>query len=117
MQSWSPRSFSLFSVSKVLRLVRRGLLWIFLPLAAFFAFPSLLVALLLWWRASKTWDAQERWSGTWLLAVVCGGVYGGMLWFGHPLPFLLQAFVFGVFHHTLSESMVSLEHLWDLTFY
>ena len=70
-----PRSFSLLSASKVLAAVRRGLLWVFLPLAALLALPSLLAALLLWWRAGKTWDAQERWSGIRLLAVVCGGVY------------------------------------------
>ncbi len=76
MQRLSPYTCSLSSVSKALRLLRRGLLWVFLPLAAFLALPSLLIAALWWWRASKTWDAQERWSGTWLLAVVCGCAYG-----------------------------------------
>src|SRR5258708_30308035 len=114
MQALSPRSSLKFSISKLPRLVRRGLLWIFLPLAACFALPSLLMAALLWWRASKTWDAQERWSGTWLVAVVCGGIYGGILWFGHPLPSLLQTIVFGVFDHALSRSVVSLERLWGL---
>jgi hypothetical protein len=112
MQRLSPHTCSLFSVSKALRLLRRGLLWVFLPLAAFLALPSLLIAALWWWRASKTWDAQERWSGTWLLAVVCGCAYGGILWFGHPFPSLLQAVVF--FHHTWSETMVALERLWGL---
>ncbi len=114
MQALSPRSSLKFSISKLPRLVRRGLLWIFLPLAACFALPSLLMAALLWWRASKTWDAQERWSGTWLLAVVCGGIYAGILWFAHPLPSLLQTIVFGVFDHALSKSVVSLERLWGL---
>ncbi len=109
-----PRSFSLLSASKVLAAVRRGLLWVFLPLAALLALPSLLAALLLWWRAGKTWDAQERWSGIRLLAVVCGGVYAGMLWFSHPLPSLLQALAFGLSHHALAESVVSLERLWEL---
>jgi hypothetical protein len=100
---------------KVLRVLRRILFWLFLLLAALFACPALVLALLLWWRASKTWDAHERWSGTWLLAVVCGGIYGGLLFIGHPLPVLLERLAFGLFHHrALSPSLGALEQLWEV---
>jgi hypothetical protein len=105
---------SLSSVSNALHLLRPVLLWVFLPLAAFFAFPSLLIALLVWWRISKTWDSHERWSGTWLLAVICTGAYAGLLWFGHSFPSLVQAVAFGVFHHAVSQVVLSLERLWGL---
>ena len=80
-----------WSISHTLRRLRQALLWAFLPLATCLAFPSLLIALFLWWSAGRTWDTRERWSGIWLLAGVCGAVYGGLLWLDHPLPFLLQA--------------------------
>jgi hypothetical protein len=97
---------------EVLRVLRRILFWLFLLQAALFACPALVLALLLWWRASKTWDARERWSGTWLLAVVCSGIYGGLLYIGHPLPSLLDRLAFGLFHHrALSQSLGALEQL------
>ena len=100
---------------EVLRVLRRILFWLFLLLAALFACPALVLALLLWWRASKTWDARERWSGTCLLAVVCGGIYGGLLYIGHPLPSLLERLAFGLLHHrALSQSLGALAQLWGL---
>ncbi len=79
--------------------VRQALFAIFLPLAAVLALPSLGIGALIWWRASTTWDYRERWSGTWLMAIVGLLVYGFLTWFNHPLPFLF---------HTLS---VDLSHL------
>ncbi len=100
---------------EVLRVLRRILFWLFLLLAALFACPALVLALLLWWRASKTWDARERWSGTWLLAVVCSGIYGGLPFVGHPLPVLLERLAFGLFHHrALSQSLGALEQMWEV---
>jgi len=78
---------------------RRALLALFLPIAAVFALPSLGMGALIWWRASKTWDSRERWSGTWLMTIVGLLVYGFVSWFYHPLPSLF---------HTLS---VYLSHL------
>lgn len=88
---------------------RRALLWAFLPLAACLALPSLLLALFLWWSAGRTWDTRERWSGIWLLAVVCCAAYGALLWLGHPLPFLLQAVGSG-----LRQGALALARLWAL---
>ncbi len=67
---------------------RRALLALFLPIAAVFALPSLGIGALIWWRASKTWDSRERWSGTWLMAIIGLLVYGFLTWFYHPLPSL-----------------------------
>ncbi len=49
---------------------RQALLALFLPIAAALALPSLGIGALIWWRASKTWDYRERWSGTWLMAII-----------------------------------------------
>lgn len=103
-----------WSISHALRRVRHALLWAFLTLATCLALPSLLIGLLLWWSAGRTWDTRERWSGIWLLAGVCGAVYGGLLWLSRPLPFLLQAVAFGLLHHALAEGMGTLAHLWAL---
>ena len=103
-----------WSISYALRRVRRTLLWTFLPLAACLALPSLLIALLLWWSAGRTWDSRERWSGIWLLAGVCSAIYGGLLWLGHPLSFLVQAVALGLLQRSLTESAVALAHLWAL---
>jgi hypothetical protein len=70
--------------------VRHALLGIFLPIAAALALPSLGMGALIWWRASKTWDYRERWSGTWLMAIVGLLVYGFVSWFYHPLPSLFH---------------------------
>jgi hypothetical protein len=70
---------------------RRVLLALFLPIAAVFALPSLGIGALIWWRASKTWDSRERWSGTWLMAIVGLLVYGCLTWFDHPLPSLFHS--------------------------
>jgi len=103
-----------WSISHTLRRLRQALLWAFLPLATCLAFPSLLIALFLWWSAGRTWDTRERWSGIWLLAGVCGAVYGGLLWLDHQLPFLLQAVALDLRHHALAECAVALTHLWAL---
>lgn len=70
---------------------RRVLLALFLPVAAVFALPSLGMGTLIWWRASKTWDSSERWSGTWLMAVIGLLVYGFVSWFYYPLSFLFHS--------------------------
>src|SRR5437899_10822206 len=67
---------------------RRVLLALFLPIAAVLALPSLGIGALIWWRASKTWDSSERWSGTWLMAIIGLLVYCFLTWFDHPLPSL-----------------------------
>jgi hypothetical protein len=74
---------------------------LFLLVGSAFALPSLLIAALIWWRASKTWDSREWWSGTWLLAIVGLLVYGCLTWVYHPLPSFL---------HTLSVSLPQLSH-------
>lgn len=78
---------------------RQALLALFLPIAAALALPSLGIGALIWWRASKTWDYRERWSGTWLMAIVGLLVYSFVTWFDHPLPSLF---------HTLSVDMLHL---------
>src|SRR2546430_994825 len=70
---------------------RRVLIALFLPIAAVLALPSLGMGTLIWWRASKTWDSSERWSGTWLMATIGLLVYGFVSWFYHPLPFLFHS--------------------------
>jgi hypothetical protein len=71
--------------------IRRALLALFLLVAASFALPSLGIAALIWWRAGKTWDSREWWSGTWLLAIIGLLVYGCLTWLYHPLPSLLHS--------------------------
>src|SRR5256885_16858120 len=68
--------------------MRQALFALFLPIAAVLALPSLGIGALIWWRASKTWDSSERWSGTWLMAIIGLLVYGFLTWFDHPLPSL-----------------------------
>ncbi len=115
MRSWRSPFLPLHAFTAVFRLLRARLFWLFLPLAAFFALPSLVIALLMWWRASKTWDAHERWSGTWLLALVCGAIYGGLLYVEHPLPSLLERVVFELLHpQGLSQHIGALAQLWGL---
>lgn len=115
MRSRCSPLLPLHAVTAVLRLLRARLFWLFLPLAALFAFPSLVIALLMWWRASKTWDAHEPWSGTWLLALVCGAIYGGLLYVAHPLPSLLEHAVFELLHpQGLSQHFGALSQLWGL---
>jgi hypothetical protein len=70
---------------------RAVLLRTFLPIAALLALPSLGIGALIWWRTSKTWDYRERWSGTWVLAIVGLVVYGAITRAAHPLPSLLHA--------------------------
>ncbi len=79
--------------------IRQALLALFLPIAAVIALPSLGIGALIWWRASKTWDCRERWSGTWLMAIVGLLIYGLVSWFDHPLPALV---------HTLSAALLHL---------
>jgi hypothetical protein len=67
------------------------LLRVFLPIAALLALPSLALGALVWWRASKTWDYRERWSGTCVLAIVGLVLYAAITWVAHPLPSLLYA--------------------------
>jgi hypothetical protein len=115
MRPWRSPLLPLHAVTAVLRLLRARLFWLFLPLAALFAFPALVIALLMWWRASKTWDAHERWSGTWLLALVCGAIYGGLLYVAHPLPSLLEHVVFELLHpRVLYQHVGALAQLWGL---
>ncbi len=115
MRSWRSPFLPLHSFTAVLLLLRARLFWLFLPLAGLFAFPSLVIALLMWWRASKTWDAHERWSGTWLLSLVCGAIYGGLLYVAHPLPSLTERIVFGLLHpQGLSQCIDALAQLWGL---
>src|SRR5260370_39916734 len=71
--------------------LRMVLLSVFLPVTAALALPSLGIGALIWWRTSKTWDYRERWSGTWVLAIVGLVVYGAITWVAHPLPSLLHA--------------------------
>ncbi len=71
------------------------LLRAFLPIAVLLALPSLALGALAWWRTSKTWDSQERWSGTWVLAIVGLVLYGVITWIAHPLSFLLHEFFVG----------------------
>src|SRR5216683_2633795 len=69
--------------------LRMVLLSVFLPVTAALALPALGIGALIWWRASKTWDYRERWSGTWLMAAVGLVVYALIIWFGHPLLYAL----------------------------
>src|SRR5579863_1810869 len=70
---------------------RTALLRAFLPIAALLALPSLSIGALIWWRTSKTWDYRERWSGTWVLAIIGLVAFGAITWVAHPLPSLLHA--------------------------
>jgi hypothetical protein len=115
MRSWRSPLLPLHAITSVLRMLRARLFWLFLPLAALFAFPALVIALLMWWRASKTWDAREWWSGTWLLTLVCGAIYGGLLYVAHPLPSLLERVVFELLRpQWLSQHVGALAQLWGL---
>jgi hypothetical protein len=115
MRSRYTSFLPLHAITAVLCMLRARLFWLFLPFAALFAFPALVIALLMWWRASETWDAGERWSGTWLLALVCGAIYGGLLYVAHPLPSLTERIVFGLLHpHGFSQCINALAQVWGL---
>jgi hypothetical protein len=93
---------------------RTVLLWAFLPIAALIAPPGLAVGALIWWRNSKTWDYRERWSGTWLLAIVGLVVYGGITWVVHPLPSLLYALFIGRRENFLVAGLRDIGEMWLL---
>jgi hypothetical protein len=115
MRSRCSPFLPLHAIAAVLRMLRARLFWLFLPLAALFAFPALVISLFMWWRASKTWDAHERWSGTWLLALVCRAIYGGLLYVAHPLPSLPERIAFGLLHpQGLSQCIDELAQMWGI---
>lgn len=70
---------------------RKALLRLFLPIAVLLALPSLAFGALIWWRTSKTWDYRERWTGTWVLAIIGLVAYAAITWGAHPLLSLFHA--------------------------
>src|SRR5258708_4475310 len=93
---------------------RAVLLRIFLPIAALVALPSLGIGALIWWRTSKTWDYRERWSGTWVLAIVGLVVYGAITWVAHPLPSLFDALLVGRRESFLAAGLRAVGEMWLL---
>ena len=93
---------------------RAVLLRIFLPIAALLAPASLGIGALIWWRASKTWDYRERWSGTWVLAIIGLVVYAGITWIAHPLPSVLHALLVDRQKNVLVAGLQAVGILWLL---
>lgn len=93
---------------------RAVLLRICLPLAALLAPASLGIGALIWWRTSKTWDYQERWTGTWVLAIVGLVVYAGITWIAHPLPSLLHTLFARHHENVLVAGLQVVGKLWLL---
>src|SRR6266699_6398510 len=93
---------------------RAVLLRIFLPIAALLAPASLGIGALIWWRASKTWDYRERWSGTWVLAIIGLVVYAGITWIAHPLPSVLHALLVERQKNVLVAGLQAVGILWLL---
>src|SRR5713101_54634 len=90
------------------------LLRIFLPIAALLAPPSLGIGALIWWRNSKTWDYRERWTGTWVLAIIGLVVYGVITWVAHPLPALFHALFVGRRESFLAAVLRDVGEVWLL---
>jgi len=90
------------------------LLRAFLPIAALIALPGLAIGALIWWRNSKTWDYRERWSGTWVLAIVGLVVYGVITWVVHPLPSLLYTLFIGRQESFLVAGLRDVGEMWLL---
>ena len=93
---------------------RMVLLWIFLPIAVLLALPGLCIGALIWWRTSKTWDYRERWSGTWLLAIVGLVFYGALTWVVHPLPSLFHVLFVGRRESFLAVGLRDVGEIWLL---
>ena len=93
---------------------RTVLLRAFLPIAAGLSLPSLGIGALVWWRTSKTWDYRERWTGTWVLAIIGLLVYGVITWVTHPLPSLLHALLVGRQESVLVASLQAIGKMWLL---
>ena len=93
---------------------RAALLRIFLPIAALLALPSLALSALIWWRTSKTWDYRERWTGTWVLAIIGLVVYGVITWVAHPLPSLFHALLVGRRESFLAAGLRAVGEMWLL---
>src|SRR5258707_13561624 len=93
---------------------RTALLRIFLPIAALLALPSLALSALGWWRTSKTWDCRERWTGTWVLAIIGLVVYGVITWVAHPLPSLFHALLVGRRESFLAAGLRAVGEMWLL---
>src|SRR5438128_3911651 len=93
---------------------QKVLLRIFLPIAALLAPPSLGIGALIWWRTSKTWDSRERWSGTWVLAIIGLVVYAVITWVAHPLPSLFHALLVGRRESFLTAGLRDVGEMWLL---
>ena len=93
---------------------RTLLLRVFLPIAALLALPSLGLGALIWWRTGKTWDYRERWTGTWVLAILGLVVYGVITWVTHPLPSLFHALFVGRRESFLAAVLRDVGEMWLL---
>src|SRR5215472_8908521 len=78
------------------------------------ALPSLLIGLVLWWRAMVAWDPREFWRGVWAAAVFGLVGYVAWIWLASPLPWLLSALAYGVQHHLWQEALQAIGLLWLL---
>jgi hypothetical protein len=71
--------------------VGRSLLFPFFSVVLFlFAFPSLLIGSVLWWRATVAWDRDEYWRWVSVSSVLGGVVYVGWNMLASPLPWILS---------------------------
>ena len=93
---------------------RTALLRIFLPIATALAPLSLGIGALVWWRNSKTWDYRERWTGTWVLAIIGVVVYAAITWVAHPLPSLFHALFIGRRESFLAAGLRAVGQMWLL---
>jgi hypothetical protein len=116
MQSMLPpsapqlnRSASAFTFS-----LRKSFLALFLLVAALFALPSLAIGALVWRSASKTWDYRERWRGAWLFAIPGVLVYVLIMWFAHPLWYMLGGVFYSLLHGHLLFAVEWLGLIWLL---
>ena len=81
-------------------------------LAGVLAFPSLVLGLFLWWRATRSFDSREFWRGTWAAATFGVIVYALWVWLGDPLPWLWQGITYDLARHLWAPGEQLLELLW-----
>lgn len=83
-----------------------------LLVAVLAAFPSLIVGLLLWWKAATAFDRREFWRGLWAAAVFCLICYAVWIWLADPLPGLFAGLLADTARHLWTQAAQVAGSLW-----